>query len=180
MTRYLVTENDGHCYGFATAAAAITQAGPCATIVATDDNGTSARPLRDEEAVTRSTRFQHGNRYAYDFTLCKNPRECEWAQIDTGSDASYFGQWCNPFLRAIIIYAEGDETTIKCCDDQRFLAELRKLATWHHEHDQWKGVDAWNSRLVNRFFAIGAGGLLRTARPSPPLDDAKRSDIIEA
>ena len=65
-------------------------------------------------------------------------------------------------------------------DDQRFLAELWKLATWHHEHDQWKGVDAWNTRLLNRFVAIGAGGLLRTAPASRPLDDAERSGIIEA
>ena len=164
MTRYLVTETDGHCYGFATAAAAISNAGPCARILATDNGGTSTRPLADEESTVRSTRHAPGSRYDYDFTLCRDPKTCDWAQIDTGSDAHYFGQWANPFTRTIVSYAEGDETTIKCCDDERFLAELQRIRVWHEEHDQWKGLDPWNDRLTERLVAAGAGDLL--GRPS--------------
>lgn len=166
MTRYLVTETDGHCYGFASAPAAIHNAGAGALITATD-NGSTARPLTDDEAVVRTTRHCPGDRYQYDFKLCARPRDCQWAQIDTGGDASYFGQWANPFTRTIIGFAEGDETTIKCADDERFLAELQRIRAWHEEHNQWKGIDAWNQKLINRFTDAGACELLRRAIPCP-------------
>ena len=159
MTRYLVTESDGHCYGYASPATALENAGAGATILATDD-GATTRPLTDAEAVVRTTRHRPGSRYDYDFTLCSPVRTCKWAQMDTEADAPWFGQWANPFTRTVIAFAEGDETTTRCADDERFVAELRRIATWHDEHNRWKGIDAWNDPLAVRFAAIGAGDLL--------------------
>ncbi|MCY4511581.1 MAG: hypothetical protein OXG35_32140 [Acidobacteria bacterium] len=50
MTRYLVTETDGHCYGYASPGSALRNAGAGATILATDD-GATTRPLTDAEAA---------------------------------------------------------------------------------------------------------------------------------
>lgn len=35
------------------------------------------------------------DRYKYDFRLCTSANG--WAQLDTKQDASYFGNWINPF-----------------------------------------------------------------------------------
>ncbi|MDE0456064.1 MAG: hypothetical protein OXI15_02115 [Chromatiales bacterium] len=157
MTRYLVTEPDGHCYGYASPDSALQNAGADANILATDD-GATTRPLTDIEAIVRTTRRRPGSRYDYDFTLC-----CEWAQMDTEADAPWFGQWANPFTRTVITFAEGDETTTRCADDERFAAELRRIAAWHDEHNRWKGIDAWNDPLAAQFASAGAGDLLRPA-----------------
>ncbi len=160
MTRFLVTETDGRCHGYASAEAAIKHAGADATIRATDDAGATTRPLTDLEAVVRTTRHRPGSRYDYDFTLCIPVRDCKWAQMDTEGDAPWFGQWANPFTRTVIAFAEGDETTTRCADDERFVAELRRITAWHDEHNRWKGIDAWNDPLARRFAAVGAGDLL--------------------
>ena len=97
MTRFLVTETDGRCHGYASAEAAIKHAGADATIRATDDASATTRPLTDLEAVVRTTRHRPGSRYDYDFTLCIPVRDCKWAQMDTEGDAPWFGQWANPF-----------------------------------------------------------------------------------
>ena len=96
MTRYLVTETDGHCYGFATAEAAINQAGPCARILATDNGGASTRPLTDEESTVGTPTTCPEAATTTTSRSAATRKTCEWAQIDTGSDAHYFGQWANP------------------------------------------------------------------------------------
>ena len=65
-----------------------------------------------------------------------------------------------------LTFAEGDETTTRCADDERFTAELRRIAAWHDKHNRWKGIDAWNDPLAARFAAAGAGDLLRQPPPS--------------
>ena len=63
-----------------------------------------------------------GDRYAYDFGHCRFDKG--WAQIDTTSDAHYYGNWANPHTRKIFIYAEGDETVIALDTDDEFVEEL--------------------------------------------------------
>ncbi len=98
------------------------------------------------------------NRYFYDFGLCSS--KGDWAQMDTGQDAPWFGQWANPFARQILSYAEGDRTLIECGTDAEFTAKLEEIAAFHRENDEWKGIDTWSVRLRERFAAAGARHLV--------------------
>jgi len=115
------------------------------------------------------------NRYAYDFGLCST--RGDWAQMDTAQDAPWFGQWANPFTRQILCYAEGDRTVFECSTDAEFASELERIAAFHRQNDQWKGIDTWSVRLRERFAAAGARHLVHAAcfemeenaaRPSEP------------
>ena len=101
------------------------------------------------------------NRYFYDLGLCSS--HGNWAQIDTGQDAPWFGQWANPFKREILGYAEGDRTLTECSTDAEFASELDRIAAFHRENDEWKGIDTWSVRLRERFVAAGAGHLVHAA-----------------
>lgn len=108
------------------------------------------------------------NRYAYDFGLCSS--KDGWAQVDTTEDAPWFGQWANPFERQVISYAEGDQTRIECDTDAEFVAELDRIAAFHCDKDQWKGIDdTWNERVSRGFIAAGAAHLLYTTTRTSPL-----------
>ncbi|MCY4119632.1 MAG: hypothetical protein OXG72_01765 [Acidobacteria bacterium] len=98
------------------------------------------------------------NRYAYDFGLCSS--QGDWAQMDTAQDASWFGQWANPFARQILCYAEGDRTLIECSTDAEFTSELDRIAAFYRENDRWKGIDTWSVRIRERFAAAGARHLV--------------------
>ena len=98
------------------------------------------------------------NRYAYDFGLCSS--QGDWAQMDTGQDAPWFGQWANPFERQILCYAEGDRTLIECDSDDEFVSELDRIAAFHRANDKWKGIDTWSVRIRERFAAAGARHLV--------------------
>ena len=97
------------------------------------------------------------NRYHYDWRECRSGR---WAQVDTGQDAPWFGQWANPFTREILCYAEGDESRTACGTDAEFTAELERIAAFHRENDEWKGIDPWNAQLYTRFAEAGARELV--------------------
>lgn len=101
---------------------------------------------------------QVDNRYAYDFGLCSS--QGDWAQMDTGQDAPWFGQWANPFRRQILCYAESDRTLIECGTDAEFASELDRIAAFHRESDQWKGIDTWSVRIRERFVAAGSRHLV--------------------
>lgn len=98
------------------------------------------------------------DRYFYDFGLCSSTGD--WAQMDTAQDAPWFGQWANPFDRQIIIYAEGDRTLIECGTDAEFTAKLDEIAGFHHNNDEWKGIDTWSVRIRERFVAASARHLV--------------------
>ena len=110
------------------------------------------------------------DRYAIDWELCSPPSTTRWAQLDTGADAAWFGQWVNPFRRIVLAYCEGELQVTRCDDDPELAAELHRIADWHKEHDRWKGIDPWNDALARRLEDARAGDLVHPGRkrPGPP------------
>ena len=101
----------------------------------------------------------NGDRYEFDFKLCTAPKG--WAQLDTESDAWYFGIWANPERRQTVNYCEGDLTIITVDTDQEFIHEIRRIADWHNEHNRFKGIDpGLNGDLKQRFVNLGLADLL--------------------
>ncbi len=56
-----------------------------------------------------------------------------WSQLDTESDASWFGLWAHPVHRKLISFCEGDITAQTCSDAESFRAEVERIATWHQQ-----------------------------------------------
>ena len=114
---------------------------------------------------TTTSRAEGGTgcrRYHYNFSLCSTTGQ--WARIDTGQDAPWFGQWANPFERRVLRYAEGDLSCTACGTDEEFTAELERIAEFHRNNDEWKGIDPWSTALLDCFVAAGAGHLVHAAR----------------
>ena len=72
----------------------------------------------------------NSDRYYYDEKLCFNG---DYEQFDTDQDAWYFGVWVNKKTMTIVIYAEGDETTIQCENAEEYNSEIKKLCEFHKE-----------------------------------------------
>lgn len=68
------------------------------------------------------------DRYEYDCAIC--PLRDGWKQFDTNEDAWYFGTWYNAALRAIVCFAEGDETVTVCPTPEAFRREMAELAEY--------------------------------------------------
>jgi hypothetical protein len=100
--------------------------------------------------VTRE--FAEADRYLYDRLLIPQG----FAQVDTGSDASWYGIWAHPGRRVVFAYAEGDCTTTECETAAEFIQELERLQAWHRQHDRFLGVDP-GSDPANRQAWIEAG-----------------------
>jgi len=84
-----------------------------------------------------------------------------FAQIDTEQDASYYGQWCNPFRLVIFQYIEGDCITTECDQEAEFIAEIRGIQDYHVNNDSFYGIDpGFNRALSERFKELGLGDLL--------------------
>ena len=101
-----------------------------------------------------------GDRYRYDFTVCTIAKG--WAQIDTSQDASYFGQWVNPFERKIFAYIEGDCILTQLDTDVELLAELAEMKRWNEQqgHD-FMGIDpGFNTDLKAKLIDVGLAGYL--------------------
>lgn len=82
--------------------------------------------------IMTTREFAPADRYVYDFGLCST-ENC-FAQIDTGQDASYYGNWCNPEKRVVFSYVEGDCTTQVADTDEEFVSIVREMAAWHDSH----------------------------------------------
>ena len=107
------------------------------------------------------------DRYAIDWELCSPVDTAQWAQLDTGADAAWFGQGVNPFRRIVLAYCEGELRVARCDDDRELAAELHRIADWHRKHDRWKGIDPWNDALTQRLDDAGAGDLIHPGRKRP-------------
>ena len=94
------------------------------------------------------------NRYDYDFGICSTTGD--WAQIDSREDAPWYGQWTNPCERVVLTYAEGDLKRVECGTDQELAQVLEEMA----ESEQWKGIDPWNVKLLDRFIEVGVKHLV--------------------
>jgi hypothetical protein len=80
--------------------------------------------------TTTTTDFHHGRtRYHYDFTVCTSADG--WSQYDTEQDFSHFGVWVHVERRAIVTFAEGDETRQICDSDAEFAELLKTMADFY-------------------------------------------------
>lgn len=82
------------------------------------------------------------DRYGFDFNTCTYAKG--WAQIDTEKDASYFGQWVQPWRRKVCSYIEGDVRVVQF----KTTAELA---------DYLRELDAWNQKCGYKPVKIDAG-----------------------
>jgi hypothetical protein len=104
--------------------------------------------------VTRET--AEADRYLYDQLLVPKG----WAQLDTDSDAAWYGTWADPVSFTLFSYVEGDCTTTQCDTAEEFAAEVRKVATWHSNHGRWLGIDYGTSDAARQQWeALGLADL---------------------
>ena len=89
--------------------------------------------------VTRERWHEDLDRYVFDFNYCHYRKG--WAQIDTESDASYYGAWANPARLQVVTYTEGDICITTAASPEDFAAELRRRAAWHRENDGRFAID---------------------------------------
>lgn len=100
-----------------------------------------------------------GDRYQFDFKLCTAAKG--WAQIDSGHDASYYGNWANPTRRKIVSFCEGDVTIRTAETEDEFVTALREAVRWNQEHTGKGAIDAMcNADLISAFERIGCADLL--------------------
>jgi len=107
------------------------------------------------------TAFADGiDRYVFDFRVCTSDKG--WAQLDTAQDASYFGNWVNPFTRELLSYAEGDVVRQTCESDEEFVRVVRERCEWYAEHDGKRpGIDpGFSADLKAAFERLGLGDWL--------------------
>ena len=104
--------------------------------------------------------FNSTERYEYDFGECSGANG--WAQVDTGQDASYYGNWANPEKLQTFSYCEGDTTRCTCETPEEFVRQMRETKRWHDDSGYgFKGIDALcNPGLTARFRLLGLGDLL--------------------
>ncbi len=101
--------------------------------------------------------FSSANRYIYDFDLCSSGNG--FAQIDTSSDASNFGNWANPFTFVIFSFIKGWCYTTECETVEEFTAEMKDITDFYGEG--FKGLDAgFNEGLKQEFITVGLEDLL--------------------
>ena len=107
--------------------------------------------------ITRE--FCEGDRYLYDWGPCSADKG--FAQFDTDQDASYYGNWVNPFALVLFSYAEGDCATTECGSVSEFVGEVRAAVEWHGNHGGFIGIDpGFNAELKARFESIGLADLI--------------------
>ena len=106
----------------------------------------------------RSTKYLDGDRYAFDFKECHFKHG--FAQLDTESDAWYYGIWANPTTLKIVSYCEGDITRQTAETPEEFAAEIRSIAAFGGA-DYFKGIDPMGvDAIADGFRAVGLGDLL--------------------
>ena len=103
--------------------------------------------------VTRKSAFE-SVRYEIDHLLCPKG----WAQIDSSSDASWYGSWAHAEERSLVIFCEGDMTIYQCDTDQDFCDEIHRLAAFHEDEGGIR-IDPVNGSRQS-WEAIGLGDLL--------------------
>lgn len=69
------------------------------------------------------------DRYIFDFEIC--PLSDGWRQYDTTRDAPYFGVWVHLGKLAVVTYAEGDVSVVRCPDVPHLRAELESMASFY-------------------------------------------------
>jgi len=111
--------------------------------------------------ITRG--FNPSDRYVYDFGKLTPRDDCGrmtikdgWAQLDSGQDASYFGQWTNPFKRMIFSYVEGDTTLVEFDTDEEYVEGLAENQEHDLKYSGMTGIDpGFNVLLKLKFEELG-------------------------
>lgn len=102
--------------------------------------------------ITRSFESM-ADRYKFDLSLSTSEG---WAQLDSGQDASYYGQWVNPFERKTFAFVEGDKILVEYDTDQEFIEGLKETQDWDLEHTGKTGIDpGFNEGLRQKFLDMG-------------------------
>lgn len=104
--------------------------------------------------ITR-TYANDGDRYEIDAMLCPGG----WAQLDTDSDASWYGVWAHPKHRTVSSFCEGDITVSTADTDEEFCKEVRRIARFHQGHDGWLRIDPMHGSRTD-WERIGLADLL--------------------
>lgn len=129
--------------------------------VTTDTVSPLRRAFLCEEPM-KTKRFFNGmtDRYSFDGGLCSARNG--FAQVDTKQDASYYGNWANPFTRTTVSYAEGDITIIECDDDAEFVQKVRNDAAWHDQagYGPMRIDPMGNESIREHFVSLGLEDLL--------------------
>ncbi|MFR9753976.1 hypothetical protein ACL02S_23455 [Nocardia sp. 004] len=101
-------------------------------------------------------------KYAFENEECS--MEKGFARLLTGRDSSAIGSWVNPLERVIVMYDEGDVTTIRCDTDRELGDEMDSFRNWNNAYgygpvriDASLTGDALQRKLIER----GLGELLR-------------------
>lgn len=98
------------------------------------------------------------SRYAFD-SRCSASEG--WAQVDTESDAWYYGAWANPKQLRIVTYTEGDICLSTANSPDEFVDELRRMSAWHTENNGWMKIDGMcRPEIIEAFEALGLGDLM--------------------
>lgn len=116
--------------------------------------------MTTENAGIHTKRWhESADRYLFDFNRCK--KEDGWAQVDTESDAWYYGAWANPSQMRIVTYTEGDVCLMTASSPDEFVAELRRMEKWHADNDGWMRIDPLLSdEIERRFTDLGLADLM--------------------
>jgi hypothetical protein len=101
------------------------------------------------------TFMESSDRYVFDFRICTTARG--WAQIDTKSDASYYGHWVNPFKLEIMSYVEGDVSRFVFDSAEELVQHMAEMNQWHAQNDNYgiKLDPGFNAELNDRLIEIG-------------------------
>lgn len=104
--------------------------------------------------------IEGGSRYPFDFTHCST--KIGWAQVDTQSDASYYGNWANPTELKTFCYCEGDTTLVECETPEEFIQQLRELEEFEVKSDRKppKIDPGFNEELKQAFIDMGLEDML--------------------
>lgn len=120
-----------------------------------------------------------GDRYRFDFALSA---DAGWAQLDTFSDASYYGHWTSARRLAIAAYVEGDVSVTVADSGADYLDMLRRFEAWCAEQTDRRfrngraaQIDpGFSTDLRDTFVEIGAVALL------PPPIEGDSAEGIDA
>ncbi len=108
--------------------------------------------------------FVAGDRYRFDSGACAMSKG--FAQLDTQQDASYYGNWANPFERRIVTFAEGDVSIRTFETEEEFVTGMRAFIQWTNDAG-WTffGIDCGlgprGDALEAEFERLGFGEFLR-------------------
>jgi len=106
--------------------------------------------------MQRLTEFADGDRYVYDFGLCR-----DFAQVNTSEDAAWFGIWACPSRLVVFTFCEGDCCTVQCESAAEFRDEMHRVRDFANRMGKFHGVDpGTDAAKVQQWQALGLGELL--------------------